>query len=83
MSLAAAPENTFYTITRLTGTAAQNRYCLNLGLMEKQRVLVAEKHAELGAALLRFDSGTEVECPLILLDIIYIEECAQINKKDI
>ena len=51
--------------------------------MEKQRVLVAEKHAELGAALLRFDSGTEVECPLILLDIIYIEECAQIDKKDI
>ena len=83
MSLAAAPENTFYTITRLTGTAAQNRYCLNLGLMEKQRVLVAEKHAELGAALLRFNSGTEVECPLILLDIIYIEECAQIDKKDI
>ncbi|MGP1458556.1 MAG: metal-dependent transcriptional regulator [Treponema sp.] len=81
IALASAPENELCTITRLAGTASQNRYCANLGLTEGRRVLVAEKRAELGSALLRLDSCAEIECPLILLDIIHIEENAPIDKK--
>lgn len=72
--LSFAPEKEFYKIVRLAGSTEQNQYCIDLGLKEDCKILVDEKRHEIGIAVLKTETNMQIECPLIMLDVIHIEK---------
>ncbi|MBQ9494342.1 MAG: metal-dependent transcriptional regulator [Treponema sp.] len=72
MSLAKIPPRTFFKIIRLPNNSEQKKYCIEIGLTEGTYVQLCEKQQAVGIAVLETKEKSDIRCPLVLLDVIFV-----------